>query len=175
MLHVASDAYTISPNEVVPLKDQWHTFDVLLTQCVLAIQWLNPFAWLYKKSLEQNLEFIADAGAQESLECKKTYQYTLLKTGFTQQQIAITNNFFHSPIKKRIMMLQKRKSRKTNQLKYVFIIPILALFLMNFNTEDVYVDKTMTTNNLEKNKCPAQSKRCCGFTLTVGDCAVARA
>ena len=137
-------------HEKVHVK-QYHSLDILTTKIVAVALWFNPFIWLYLKSVKQNLEFIADAGAQESLECKKTYQYTLLKTGFTQQQIAFTNNFFHSPIKKRIMMLQKRKSRKMNQLKYVFIIPILALFLMNFNTEDVYVDKTMTTNSLEKN------------------------
>ena len=121
--------------------NQYHSIDNLIAQFYCILLWFNPFVWLYSKSLKQNLEFIADENAQKSIDCKKSYQYTLLKTSITQQQLAITNNFFNSPIKKRIVMLQKSKSKKMNQLKYALVIPVLALFLMNFNKEEVYIEK----------------------------------
>ena len=36
-------------------------------------------------------------------------------------------------------MLHKSKSNKFNLLKFAFIIPLLAFFLMSFNTEEIYI------------------------------------
>lgn len=38
-------------------------------------------------------------------------------------------------------MLHKSKSKKIKQLKYALVIPVLGLFLMSFNTKEVYVEK----------------------------------
>lgn len=120
---------------------QHHTIDVLLAQLACVVFWFNPFIWLYNKDLKQNLEFIADGTAINYTNCKKSYQYTLLKTSMPTYQLTLTNNFYHSLIKKRIVMLHKSKSKKINQLKYVLIVPALALFLMSFNTEKVILEK----------------------------------
>ena len=32
----------------------------LFAELVLIFQWFNPFAWLYRKELENNLEFLTD-------------------------------------------------------------------------------------------------------------------
>ena len=39
---------------------QGHSFDLLIAELVLVVQWFNPFAWWYRKALESNLEFLAD-------------------------------------------------------------------------------------------------------------------
>src|SRR5690606_19200601 len=101
--------------------------------------------WLYNKDLKQNLEFIADNAAIKENHCKKSYQYTLLKTSMPSHQMALGNAFYNSLIKKRIVMLHKSKSKKINQLKYALVIPIVALFLMGFNTEDIYIQKSNNT------------------------------
>ncbi|WP_299556519.1 M56 family metallopeptidase [Seonamhaeicola sp.] len=119
---------------------QHHSIDILLTQLAGVVLWFNPFIWLYNKDLKQNLEFIADQNAQQKSDCKKSYQYTLLKTSMPTHQLALTNNFYNSLIKKRIVMLHKSKSKKTNLLKYALVIPVLAVFLMSFNTKEVFVD-----------------------------------
>ncbi|PIA78138.1 hypothetical protein BFR04_07865 [Gaetbulibacter sp. 4G1] len=120
---------------------QYHSIDILLTQLSCIVLWFNPFVWFYNKDLKQNLEFIADQNAQNKSECKKSYQYTLLKTSMPTHQLALTNNFYNSLIKKRIVMLHKSKSKKINRLKYVLVIPILVIFLMSFNTKKIYVEK----------------------------------
>ncbi len=128
---------------------QYHSIDILLTQLSCIVLWFNPFVWFYNKDLKQNLEFIADQNAQNKSDCKKSYQYTLLKTSMPTHQLALTNNFYNSLIKKRIVMLHKSKSKKINRLKYVLVIPILVIFLMSFNTKKVYIEKEKPeTNNL---------------------------
>lgn len=47
-------------------------------------------------------------------------------------------------------MLHKNKSKKRNLLKLTLVIPFLALFLVSFNTREVYIDKTLNQN--EKNQ-----------------------
>ncbi|SNS02231.1 M56 family metallopeptidase [Dokdonia pacifica] len=135
-LHNSKELTMILAHEKIHVR-QRHTIDVLLTQCLLAIQWLNPLAWLYKKSLEQNLEFIADSGAIQEVPSSKEYQHTLVKVSSTIVQPALTNNFYHSLIKKRIVMLNKQTSRKRNLWKLGLVLPILAIFMYSFNVNEV--------------------------------------
>jgi hypothetical protein len=131
--------------------DQHHSIDILLTQLTCITLWFNPFIWLYNKNLKQNLEFIADKNAQSKVTCKKSYQTTLLKTSMSSHQIVLSNHFYNSLIKKRIVMLHKSKSKKINLIKYAFIIPLLAIFLMSFNTKEVYIKKEALQVNPEEN------------------------
>ncbi len=116
---------------------QYHSIDIILTQISSIVFWFNPFVWLYKKAMEQNLEFIADKNTQEQINCKKSYQHLLLKTSVPHYKMALANNFYNSLIKKRIVMLQKSKSNKFRIWKYALILPLLALFLMNFSTKEI--------------------------------------
>ncbi|MDG5492589.1 M56 family metallopeptidase [Psychroserpens sp. SPM9] len=118
-----------------------HSIDTILAQLACILFWFNPIVWLYKKALQQNLEFIADQKAQYVSPCEKSYQTVLLKASVKNHQLAFTNNFYTSLIKKRIVMLHKSKSNKLNQLKLLFVLPLLAVFMMSFNTKDVYVER----------------------------------
>lgn len=117
--------------------NQLHSIDVLLAQIATILLWFNPFIWLYKRDLEQNLEYIADNKTQDLVSCKKTYQTLLLRSSVTNYQVALVNNFFNSKIKKRIVMLHKNKSNNRNALKIVLVLPLLAAFLMSFNTKEI--------------------------------------
>lgn len=115
--------------------DHVHSIDNLLSQIVLIINWFNPIIWLYHKEILKNLEFIADDMAQGITQEKNKYQYLLLKTNTRNYQMKIANSFYNSIIKKRIDMLEKNRSKKTFQLKFVLIIPVLVAFVFTFNTE----------------------------------------
>lgn len=127
-------------HEKVHVK-QWHSIDNLLVQIACALFWFNPFIWLYKKALLQNLEFIADQEAQNVANCQKSYQEVLLKASINNHQLQIINNFYTSLIKKRIVMLHKSKSNNRNQLKLILVIPLLVVFMMSFNLKDVYIER----------------------------------
>ena len=120
-------------------SSQWHSFDVLLSHLITICTWMNPFSWLYQTNIKQNLEFLADESATKEVPSIKKYQYTLLKVSGNQFCTPIVNNFYNSLIKKRIVMLNKSKSNKRNILKIGLILPALAVFLVSFNTKDVYI------------------------------------
>ncbi|MGB6267368.1 MAG: M56 family metallopeptidase, partial [Olleya sp.] len=126
---------------------QYHSIDIILIQMATILFWFNPFIWWYKKALQQNLEFIADYKTQLQIDCAKSYQTVLLKASLSQNQLALPTNFYQSLIKKRIIMLQKSKSKNSSYFKLAIVLPFLGLFLMSFNTEDIYVAKANTTLN----------------------------
>ena len=114
---------------------QWHSIDVLLAHLISVVLWANPIGWLYKKNIKQNLEFLADASAAKGVASLKTYQYTLLRVSGIPYATQITNTFYNSLIKKRIVMLHKSKSDKRNVYKYGLVVPLLLLFVFLFNIE----------------------------------------
>ncbi|WP_420845186.1 hypothetical protein [Maribacter litopenaei] len=113
--------------------------DIILMELCLIVQWFNPVAWLYRKSLKENLEFLADTNIHTSSLDKKEYQYILLKQAVDPQNLSIVNPFFNSLIKKRIVMINQHPSHKFKALKGLFILPFLALFLLSFNVKTKYV------------------------------------
>ncbi|WP_323788783.1 M56 family metallopeptidase [Psychroserpens sp.] len=124
---------------------QYHSIDTIIAQLSCILFWFNPIVWLYKKAVQQNLEFIADQKAQYISPCEKSYQTVLLKASVQNHQLAFTNNFYTSLIKKRIVMLHKSKSKKLNQLKLILVLPLLAGFMMSYNTKTIYIE-TNTDN-----------------------------
>ncbi|MEX0291134.1 MAG: M56 family metallopeptidase [Flavobacteriaceae bacterium] len=116
---------------------QWHSLDVVLAHLITVLLWMNPLGWLYKNNIKQNLEFLADASAAKDVSSIKAYQYTLLRVSGVPYCQPITNSFYNSLIKKRIVMLHKSKSRKRNLFKYVLVLPLLLAFVLVFNVETV--------------------------------------
>lgn len=127
---------------------QLHSIDVLLMQLACVVFWFNPLIWLYRKEVRQNLEFIADNETQHNIENEKEYQRLLLKTSVANHNISLSNNFYNSLIKERIVMLKKSRSNRKKQWRYLLILPLLAGLLMSMNTEEVYVEIPQTTPEL---------------------------
>ncbi|AXT56328.1 hypothetical protein J8L88_11955 [Aquimarina sp. MMG015] len=132
-LHESKELEMIIKHEKIHAK-QYHTLDILIANVFVIFQWINPFSWIYKKSLQQNLEFIADQEAVRDIPSKKEYQLTLVKVS-SNNYSSITNNFYQSLIKKRIVMLNKKESKNQNLWKATIILPLLSLFLWSFNTK----------------------------------------
>lgn len=130
-------------------SNQNHTMDVLFARFFCIAFWFNPFMWLYKKAMLQNLEFIADSEATKNIEDKKSYQITLLKVTAHENCVDITNHFYQSLIKKRIVMLNKNQSKKSNSWKYFLIVPALAAFLFYFQVKVVAQEREVTENMLQ--------------------------
>ncbi|MDR7212032.1 M56 family metallopeptidase [Flavobacterium piscis] len=131
-------------------SDQNHTMDVLISRLFCVLFWFNPVIWLYKKAILQNLEFIADNEAAKKISDKKAYQYTLLKITTHESCVAITNHFYQSLIKKRIVMLNKNQSKKGNYWKYYAIIPALVGFVLLFQIETIAQEKKIAKEVSEK-------------------------
>ena len=116
---------------------QHHSIDNIMANLLVAFQWFNPIAWLYKKDIEQNLEFIADECALKVSKSHRSYQQLLLKTSIPNYQMALANNFYNSLLKKRIIMLQSKKSNSKSQWKIALILPLMMAFVFTFNTKTI--------------------------------------
>jgi len=146
-LYTAAELENILEHEKVH-SDQHHTIDVLISRIFCILFWFNPIVWLYKKAILQNLEFIADREASKKISDKKAYQYTLLKITTHETCVAITNHFYQSLIKKRIVMLNKNQSKKRNYWKYYAVIPALAAFVLLFQIQTIAQEKRTQKENV---------------------------
>lgn len=131
--------------------EQKHSIDVMVSRIFCIVFWYNPMIWLYKKAMLQNLEFIADSEALKNIADKKAYQITLLKVTTHQNCVAITNPFYQSLIKKRIVMLNKNQSKKWNSWKYALIVPVLIGFLLYFQVNVIAQERQGFSSNADTN------------------------
>ncbi|MFN3382163.1 MAG: M56 family metallopeptidase, partial [Runella zeae] len=89
---------------------QRHSIDMLTSELLKIVFWFNPFAWWHQKLVQETLEFITDRAVLDSGIEKKSYQYHLLRNTLGNKTPSITNHFNQSMLKKRIQMMNKRKS-----------------------------------------------------------------
>lgn len=114
--------------------EQKHTIDLLLAEVVLVFQWFNPFAWQWRKALETNLEFLTDDQMlQHDTVERESYQFSLLKVAAPQFPLSLTTNYNQSLLKKRIIMMNSKKSNVHTTWKYFFLVPLMVLFACLFN------------------------------------------
>lgn len=114
--------------------NQWHSIDVLVSEIVCIFCWFNPFAWLMRSEMRINHEYLADRKVVTSGYDRKTYQYHLL--GLKQNQPAaanLYNNFSVLPLKNRIKMLNRKRTRNIMRSKYLMFIPVTALLILFSN------------------------------------------
>ena len=108
-----------------------YSVDVLLIELIQITFWFNPMIYLYKTALRQTHEYLADAAVLRHTS-RKTYGTMLLKQSLSGLEIALTHQFFHSHIKKRINMMYQKKSGRSAWLKYALAVPVLFVLTMVF-------------------------------------------
>jgi len=108
---------------------QLHSIDVLILEVLTILFWFNPFVWFYRRSVKGIHEFLADEGVLSNGTNKKYYQELLLQYSLGALVNDMTNNFNHSLIKRRFIMMTKSKSNGTAKLKLLFALPVAVLML----------------------------------------------
>ena len=126
-----------------------HSFDKVLIQVVLIAGWFNPFFWMIKKELEMIHEFIADRKAVKDGDTAALAQM-LLASIYPQQQFALTNPFFFSPIKRRLKMLANQQNPKFSYVRRLVVLPLLAIviILFAFRNKDQQTATTLSVQSV---------------------------
>ena len=117
--------------------EQKHSIDVVLAELFTIVCWFNPFAWLLKREIRLNLEYLADLYVVQVGCDQKSYQYHLLGMTYHKNVSTILNNFNDLLLKKRIKMMNRRRSRLIVKAKYTLLIPVTATLLVVKNIESV--------------------------------------
>ncbi len=120
---------------------QGHTFDLLLSEMFIAFQWFNPFAWLIKRYMVLNHEYLADNVSILNRSIKD-YQYRLLNIAGAKTAVAMAHTF-NSLIKNRIIMINSKPTNRRAGWKTLVMLPAaLALSYAFIEPDYVY-------NNIE--------------------------
>jgi beta-lactamase regulating signal transducer with metallopeptidase domain len=153
--HEPADLKAILLHEQVHVN-QWHTADILLAELSSIFYWFNPGIWLMKRAIRENIEFITDQKILKKGIDSKTYQYSLVSVSFNNTQPGIVNHFNLSTIKKRIIMMNAKRSSKINLTRYVFMVPVVVGLLLVFSISkadfvkksDAFKSITILSNNV---------------------------
>ncbi|WP_198171456.1 M56 family metallopeptidase [Mucilaginibacter aquatilis] len=146
------ELHSIVAHEHVHVK-QWHTLDILLAELSLIFHWFNPGVWLMKKAVADNLEFITDRNILQQGTDAKSYQYSLLYASLNSSPNAVVNHFNISTIKKRIMMMNSKKSSRFSLARYAFVGLIALCLVLTFGTtKAAFIRKTLEKAQSNTNK-----------------------
>ena len=90
-----------------------------------------------KREIRTNLEYLADNRVLETGHDSKAYQYHLLGLSHHKAAATIYNSFNVLPLKKRIKMMNKKRTREIGRTKYLMFLPLAALLMIISNIEAV--------------------------------------
>lgn len=133
-------------HELVHVR-QKHSLDLMFFEVLKIVLWFNPLIYIYQSKIAIVHEFIADAAVVKETG-KRNYYEQLLNSAFSTRNISFINQFFnHSltrltvfgktitlgksngQVKKRIVMLQRSKSKTIAKLKYLVLLPLMLVML----------------------------------------------
>lgn len=111
-----------------------HTVDIILAELAAVLQWFNPIAWLYRREVENNLEFLTDASVLLHADVERSaYQLSLLRVSAPHLSFSLTNNYNQSLLKRRIVMMNSQRSSRRTVWKYFFLLPLFTLLVCLLN------------------------------------------
>ena len=114
-----------------------HSWDLLVAEICIFLQWFNPAAWLLKQELQTIHEYEADdCVLREGIDARH-YQLLLIKKAVGTRLYSMANSLNHSNLKKRITMMMKRKSNPWARLKYAYVLPLAAIAVAAFARPEV--------------------------------------
>ena len=115
-----------------------HSIDLVVLQAATIIQWFNPFVWLIGKNLKAIHEFEVDeAVLNKDIDATQYQKFLVIKAVGNRLQ-PFANNLNKESLKRRIIMMNQKKSNRWMMLKALFIIPVATLAVSVFaNTSDM--------------------------------------
>ncbi|MDR1091850.1 MAG: TonB-dependent receptor plug domain-containing protein [Prevotella sp.] len=109
--------------------DQKHWIDLFCSECVLLLQWFNPFTWIYVRLLKENHEFLADKAVIDSGISPAVYQAVLVNQRFQGQVFSFSNSFNYGKSLNRLAMIKKSESSPWKRISALAIIPVFGFFI----------------------------------------------
>lgn len=117
---------------------QKHWFDLLLTEIMKMLQWVNPFAWIYSGFIRQNHEYLADERALQLAADPAFYKAALVNQLFHSPVISLTDSFSYSLNRSRFDMMKKVIVSPYRKMRVFLIVPVAAMILMAFARPDYH-------------------------------------
>jgi len=115
--------------------DKNHFFDIILMQFIKALQWFNPFIYMFDKALREVHEYQADEKCINTGTPVSSYQRLLLNQVLETRLFSISNSFSNPTlVKKRMIMMTKERSGLLANLKILMVLPVVAVVMLAFSS-----------------------------------------
>jgi len=140
-------------HEKIHVKEK-HTFDILIAEILFLPQWFNPFAWLVKDAVKNNLEYKTDFTITK-FSNRETYQLAMVSLAGKKGVAPFLTALNGSQLKNRIIMMKKKTENKFVIVKQLLILPLLAILVMglsNKKVQPVTNQDSKTVNGIVNNK-----------------------
>jgi hypothetical protein len=127
--------------------EQFHWFDLLLTEIAAILLWFNPFVFLYKSSIKLVHEFLADHFVIRNCGQVENYLGCMLRRVQIVNAGGPLSYFYCKTIKKRIIMITKNKTSLKYLGVYLLGLPLVCLLLFAFTGD--HHKSVLFTNNVK--------------------------
>lgn len=113
-----------------------HSLDIIFIELLKIPFWFNPIIYAYKESFLQLHEYIADQKVIEKDNNTLDYATFLVNQARKNTRVySFCNHLFHEPIKNRLIMMNKFKSKKRNAIRMLSMFPALLGMIFYFGIE----------------------------------------
>lgn len=109
-----------------------HYIDLIILQCAIIVQWFNPFVWLIGKNLKAIHEFEVDEAVLNKGIDATQYQKFLVVKAVGNRLQPFANNLNKESLKRRIIMMNQKRSNRWMMLKALLVIPVATLAVSVF-------------------------------------------
>ena len=132
-------------HEKIHVKEK-HTLDILFTEILFLLQWFNPFAWLLKDAVKNNLEYKTDHEIAKNTDAQ-TYQLAMVSLADKQGVAPFLTALNGSQLKNRIVMMKKKTENKYALVKQLVVLPLLAILVMGLSNKEVKTEMLPSSAN----------------------------
>jgi len=134
----------IVAHENIHVKEK-HTLDILFTELLFLLQWFNPFAWLLKDALKNNLEYKTDDEIVKTND-PQNYQLAMVALAGKKGVAPFLTALNGSQLKNRIIMMKKKTENRFAPLKQLVLLPLLAVLVMGLSNREVKTELIQQQN-----------------------------
>ncbi len=121
----------IFKHELTHIKEK-HTYDNLFFHAVACVFWMNPFYWIMQRELNMIHEFIADERSVDEGDVR-SFAEMLLQSYNEGRYLDPSHSFFHSPIKRRLIMITKSGHTPYSYARRILALPVITLIVALFS------------------------------------------
>ena len=112
-----------------------HTFDILLSEILFLFQWFNPFAWLLKDAIKNNLEFLTDQKVTDGNNMQ-SYQMAMVSLADKRGVAPFLNALNGNNLKNRIIMMNKKTENGNKITRQLAVIPLLVILILGLSNKE---------------------------------------
>ncbi len=125
----------IVDHEMIHVREH-HTFDILFAELLFLFQWFNPFAWLIRDAMRNNLEYLTDHQVAQNHNAE-AYQLAMVGLAHKKGVAPFLTALNGSQLKNRIIMMKKKTENRYGLLKQLVVLPLLAVLIMGLSNKEV--------------------------------------